>query len=95
MATTVRIPPTLRAATGGAKEVVAEGSTVGEVFKHPFSQHPSLEARVLGEDGKVHRYLNVFVEGKDESLDIRFEDGLNTPVPDGQSVSILAAVAGG
>jgi len=91
MATTVRIPTALRSLTGGASEVPVEGSTVGDVLKSLDAAHPGLAERLFDEAGTLRRFVNVFVADED----IRFLDGLATPVGEGQTVSIIPAVAGG
>lgn len=91
MTNIVRIPPTLRAFTGGADKVQAEGATVGEVFSSLFAQYPDLKPKVIDANHDVFRYLKIHV-GED---DISFYGNLDMPVNDGQEVSILAAVAGG
>jgi MoaD family protein len=90
MSVTVKIPTQLRAATGGESDIKAEGSTVGEALNAVYSQHDGLRDRIT-EDGELRRFVNVYVSGED----IRFQDGLDTPVSDGDEVTILPAVAGG
>lgn len=91
MAITVRIPTALRTLTGGAGEVSVEGSTVGEILKSLDAAHPGLAERLFDDTGALRRFVNVFVADED----IRFLDGLSTPVAEGQAVSIIPAVAGG
>ena len=91
MATTVRIPTALRTLTGGAGEVSADGSTVGEIPKSLDANHPGIGERLFDDSGALRRFVNVFVAEED----IRFLDGLSTPVADGQTLSIIPAVAGG
>ena len=91
MAVTVKIPTQLRSATGGHAEASVDGSTVGEVLDALYAQHDGLRDRICGEDGELRRFVNVYVGGED----IRFLDGLNTPVAAGGEVTILPAVAGG
>ena len=91
MGVAVRIPTTLRTLTGGSKEVSVEGATVAEVIAALDAAHPGFSARLLAEDGTIQRFVNVFVADDD----VRFMDGVNTPVPDGAEVSIIPAVAGG
>ena len=90
MAITVKIPTQLRAATAGEAEIEVEGSTVGEVLDAVFDQHDGLRDRIT-QDGDLRRFVNVYVSGED----IRFLDGLETEVDDGDEVTILPAVAGG
>jgi sulfur-carrier protein len=88
---TVRIPTPLRSATGGASTVEVNGSTVGEVLKNLDAAHPGIGQRVCDEQGQIRRFVNVFVDDED----VRFAAGLDTPVEDGATVSIIPAVAGG
>ena len=91
MGVTVKIPTQLRAVAGGAAEVPAEGATVGEVLESLYGEHGELRDRIAGDDGQLRRFVNVYLAGED----IRFLDGLDTPVPDGAELTILPAVAGG
>lgn len=91
MSATVRIPTPLRNLTGDQAAVTAEGATVDEVVRNLDAEHPGLGERILDDDGNVRRFVNVFVDDED----IRFADGLGTPVPEGSTVSIIPAVAGG
>jgi MoaD family protein len=91
MAVRVKIPTQLRAAAGGAGELEVEGGTVGEVLGALFDRHGELRDRLSDGDGALRRFVNVYVDGED----IRFTDGLETPVADGHEVQILPAVAGG
>ena len=91
MSITVRIPTQLRQLTGGAGEIKVEGSTVGEVLKALDSAHPGFGERLFDEAGELRRFVNVFVADED----VRFLDGLSTAVADGQTVSVIPAVAGG
>jgi MoaD family protein len=90
MAVIVKIPTQLRAATGGEAELKVTGSTVGEVLDAVFDAHTDLRERIT-QDGDLRRFVNVFVSGED----IRFHDGLETPINEGDEVTILPAVAGG
>ncbi|MDQ3850275.1 MAG: MoaD family protein [Actinomycetota bacterium] len=90
MAVTVKIPTQLRDAAGGASAVEVEGTTVGEALESVFAAHGELRDRIYA-DGELRRFVNVYVNGED----IRFLDGLATPVPAGQELTILPAVAGG
>lgn len=90
MSVTVRIPTVLRKLTGGHDEVPASGATVGEVFSQVGSEHAEFLDRIT-EGGEVRPFLNVFVNGDD----IRFAQGLQTPVRDGDEVSIIPSIAGG
>ena len=90
MAVTVKIPTQLRAATGGDAETSVTGGTVGEVLDALYDQYDGLRDRI-SDDGALRRFVNVYVGGED----IRFLDGLDTSVDDGDEVTILPAVAGG
>jgi MoaD family protein len=90
MAVTVKIPSQLRPATDGEGELEVEGATVGEALDAVFDQHDGLRERIT-EDGTLRRFVNVYVSGED----IRFQDGLETSLADGDEVTILPAVAGG
>jgi molybdopterin synthase sulfur carrier subunit len=91
VAVKVRIPTQLRALAGGAGDVSAEGSTVGEVLKALDASYPGFGERLFDESGSLRRFINVFVEEED----IRFLDGVDTAVGEGAVVSIVPAVAGG
>jgi molybdopterin synthase sulfur carrier subunit len=91
MSVTIRIPTTLRTLTGGQSQVEVEGSTVGEVLGALDAAHPGFSERLFDEDGSLRRFVNVFVADDD----VRFIDGVDTAVPDGETVSIIPAVAGG
>jgi molybdopterin synthase sulfur carrier subunit len=88
---TVKIPTQLRNVTGGeAETTVEEAATVGEVLDGLYDRYDGLRERIAV-DGDLRRFVNVYVEGED----IRFLDGLDTAVEDGDEVTILPAVAGG
>src|SRR5690242_16071965 len=91
MSATVRVPTTLRTLTAGASEVTVDGATVGDVLAALEAVHPGFAERLLDDQGGLRRFVNVFVADDD----VRFLDGLATPVPDGETVSIIPAVAGG
>ncbi len=91
MSVTVRIPTTLRILTAGDAEVVVEPGTVAEVLAGLEAAHPGFRERLLDDDGELRRFVNLFVSDDD----VRFMDGLGTPVPDGETLSIVPAVAGG
>ena len=90
MSVTVKIPAQLRAVTGGEQELAVEGETVGEALDAVFAAHEDLRERIT-EDGTLRRFVNVYVAGED----IRFQEGLDTPLSDGDELTILPAVAGG
>ena len=87
----VRIPAQLRTLTGGVGEVAIDGSTVGEVLKGLDATHPGFGERIFDADGGLRRFVNIFLDEED----VRFLDGLATPVTAGQTLSIVPAVAGG
>jgi len=91
MTVTVRVPTTLRTLTAGSSEVQVSGSTVAEVLASLEVAHPGFRERILDDNGKLRRFVNVFVSDDD----IRFLQGLDTKVPDGDIVAIIPAVAGG
>jgi sulfur-carrier protein len=91
VAVTVKIPTQLRAAAGGASEAELEGGTVREVLDGLCQRFDGLGERLRDEGGSLRRFVNVYVSGED----IRFLDGLETPVDDGAELTILPAVAGG
>ncbi len=91
MAVKVRIPTPLRKFTGGAEEVAAEGSTVGAVLEFLESKHTGIKDRLCDEQGRVRRFVNLYVNGDD----IRFLDSLGTAVKEGDELSIVPAIAGG
>ena len=88
--TRVRIPPMLRADVGGARELVAEGETVGDVIEDLVERYPPLRAQ-LYENGNLGSFVNVYVGGED----VRTLDGLDTSVTNGATVILLPAMAGG
>jgi molybdopterin synthase sulfur carrier subunit len=88
---TVKIPPVLRSSTGGAKEVDAGGSNVGEVLRSLAQQHPATESQLFAEGGDLNRYVNVYLNDED----VRVLDGLDTAVEPGDTIVILPAMAGG
>jgi sulfur-carrier protein len=91
MSVSVRIPTILRTYTGGESEVSATGANLAEVLDDLDANYAGIKARILDEDGKLRRFVNVYV-GND---DVRFQDDLATPTPDGTEVSVIPAVAGG
>jgi molybdopterin converting factor small subunit len=87
----VRIPPVLRAATGGQREVQVSGTTVGEVLDALYAEHPAVRAQLQTDEGELHRFVNLYVNDED----VRLLDWLDTPVTDGDTLLILPAMAGG
>jgi sulfur-carrier protein len=86
----VRIPPTLRAEVGGARELDADGTTVAEVLDDLVDRYPPLAAQLL-QDGELAPFVNVYLGGED----VRTRDGLDTRVDDGDQLILLPAMAGG
>lgn len=91
MSVKVRIPAQLRQLTSGTGEVDVEGSTVGEVLKALDVRFPGFAERIFDDSGQLRRFVNVFLAEED----VRFLDGVSTPVSEGQTLSIVPAVAGG
>jgi molybdopterin synthase sulfur carrier subunit len=91
MAIEVRIPTILRSYTGGDKAVEGKGETLGELFADLDTRHAGLRGRLIGDDGSLNRFVNVYLNDED----VRFLGGVETPVADGDVVTILPAVAGG
>jgi molybdopterin synthase sulfur carrier subunit len=88
---TVRIPTTLRPLSGGASTVSVDGANLRDVLKALDVAHPGFASKLLDTDGNLHKFVNVFVADDD----VRYLQGLDTPVLGGQVVSIVPAVAGG
>ena len=88
---TVRIPPVLRGAVGGEKELDAGGSSVGEILRAIAEEHPDTESQLFAPDGGLNRYVNVYLNDED----VRVLQGLDTPVGDSDTIVILPAMAGG
>ncbi|MEU5644178.1 MoaD/ThiS family protein [Streptomyces milbemycinicus] len=90
MAIEVRIPTILRTYTDGQKAVEASGNTIAELFADLETRHTGIQARLVN-DGELRRFVNVYLNDED----VRFLDGVSTKLTDGDSVTILPAVAGG
>ncbi len=91
MGVSVRIPTILRSYTGGSAEVAADPGTLREVIAGLDAAYPGLAGRIVDENGNLRRFVNVYVGEED----VRFAQGLETPVPAGAHVSVIPAVAGG
>ncbi|SDE37145.1 MoaD/ThiS family protein [Glycomyces harbinensis] len=91
MSIEVRVPTILRPHTGGQKLVTGEGETLAELFDSLDAQHTGLKARVVTDEGALHRFVNVYINDED----VRFIGGLEAKLADGDSITILPAVAGG
>jgi len=88
---TVRIPPTLRSATGGEKRVEVEGATVRQLVTALVAAHPGLEAQLIDTTGDLNPFVNAFLN----DTDIRHLQGLDTPVTERDTLALLPAMAGG
>jgi molybdopterin converting factor small subunit len=91
MTVSVRIPTILRTFTGGAAEVIAGEGTLREVIAGLDATYPGIGGRIVDDTGKLRRFVNVYVGEED----VRFAQGLDTPVPSGTHISVIPAVAGG
>ena len=91
MAVKIKLPTQLRDAAGGATAAEVDGSTVGEALEALYAEHGELRERLADGDGGLRRFVNIYLGGED----IRFLEGLDTPLDDGDEVTILPAVAGG
>ena len=91
MAVKIRIPTTLRILTSGEAELNAKDGTVSQIISEVCENYPDFQGRLIDDDGNLLRFVNVYVEDED----VRFLQGLETPVLDGQTISIIPAVAGG
>ena len=92
MAVRVKVPTLLRGQVGGAAVVEADGAgTLRQVLDDLEARYPGLKARIVTDDGSLHRFVNVYVNDED----VRYLGALETPVDEGDTVSILPAVAGG
>jgi MoaD family protein len=91
MSIQVRIPTILRTYTGGEKAVEAKGDTLQGLIDDLDSRHSGIKARLITEEGNLHRFVNVYVNDED----VRFLGSLETPLKDGDSITVLPAVAGG
>ena len=91
MAVTVRIPTTMRPISGGASTVSVEGATLKDVLANLNTAHNGFAERLFDANGELHKFVNIFVSDDD----VRYLQGLDTPVKDGDTVSIIPAVAGG
>lgn len=91
MSINVRIPTILRTYTEDQSQVTADGATLSEVIDSLEGSFPGIKSRVVDEQGKLRRFVNIYVAEED----VRFAQGLDTPTPEGTQVSIIPAVAGG
>ena len=88
---TIKVPPVLRAQTGGDAEVTVSGGTVGEALNALAQEHPGTKEQLFSPEGDLNRYVNVYLNDED----VRVLDGLDTPTSDSDTVVILPAMAGG
>jgi molybdopterin converting factor small subunit len=88
---TIRIPPVLRPSVGGEKEIMADGSSVGELLNAVAESHPDTRSQLFAADGGLNRYVNVYLNDED----VRVLDGLETAVGESDTLVILPAMAGG
>lgn len=91
MAVDVRLPTVLRPQAGGRSSVVVEGTTIKDVLDGLVNEFPGMSGQLLNADGSLHKFVNVYVNDDD----VRYLSDLETPVSDGDEVSLLPAVAGG
>ena len=87
----VQVPAVLRPHVGGQKSVEASPGTLRDVVAELVADYPPLSEHLLGEEGQLHRFVNVYVNDED----VRFSGGLEAKISDGDTVTILPAVAGG
>jgi len=88
---TIRLPQVLRAQAGGERAIEVDGETIGDAVQALVGRHPALESQLLGNDGQLHRFVNVYLNGRD----VRYLEGLDTPVGDRDEIRLLPAIAGG
>lgn len=91
MSISIQIPTPLRAFTGEAGEIAADGSTVGEAMRDLVRRHTALEPHLYGADGKLRNFVNLFLNDED----VRYMQQENTPVSEGDTLSIIPSIAGG
>ncbi len=91
MPVTVLIPTPLQKLTGGAGEVKAEATSIRELLASLETQFPGIKERLCDASGNLRRFVNVYVNNED----IRFQQNEETPVKDGDEISIIPAIAGG
>jgi molybdopterin converting factor small subunit len=88
---TIRLPQVLRAQAGGERAIEVDGATIGAAVQSLVGRHPALESQLLTTDGELHRFVNVYLNGRD----VRYLDGLQTPVGERDEIRLLPAIAGG
>jgi sulfur-carrier protein len=88
---TVRLPSVLRAQADGQRAIEVEGATIGDAVQSLVGQHPALAGQLLTPEGELHRFVNVYLNGRD----VRYLAGLDTPVDERDEIRLLPAIAGG
>lgn len=88
---TVRLPSVLRANADGARAVEVDGATIGDAVQALVGRHPALAGQLLTPEGELHRFVNVYLNGRD----VRYLAGLETPVGPRDEIRLLPAIAGG
>ena len=91
MSIDVRVPTILRSYTGGSKAVQGSGDTLADLLTDLDAQYPGIRGRLITDEGALHRFVNIYVNDED----VRFLGALEAPLNDGDSITILPAVAGG
>lgn len=87
----VRLPQVLRQQADGQRAIEVEGATVGDAVQALVGRHPALASQLLTADGELHRFVNVYLNGRD----VRYLSGLATPVEERDEIRLLPAIAGG
>lgn len=88
---TIRLPQVLRAQADGERAIEVEGATIGDAVQALVGRHPALAGQLLTPDGELHRFVNVYLNGRD----VRYLGGLRTPVEERDEIRLLPAIAGG
>jgi molybdopterin converting factor small subunit len=88
---TIRLPQVLRAQAGGERAIEVPGETIGDAVQALVGRHPGLESQLIASDGQLHRFVNVYLNGRD----VRYLEGLDTPVGARDEIRLLPAIAGG
>jgi Molybdopterin converting factor, small subunit len=88
---TIRLPQVLRAQADGERAIEVDGATIGDAVQALVGRHPGLAGQLLTPDGELHRFVNVYLNGRD----VRYLDGLDTPVGERDEIRLLPAIAGG
>jgi len=88
---TIRLPQVLRAQAGGERAIEVDGATIGDAVQALVGRHPGLAGQLLTPEGDLHRFVNVYLNGRD----VRYLGGLDTPVEARDEIRLLPAIAGG